>query len=183
MTVAAKPIPEGFHTITPHLVVRDASRAIEFYKQAFGAKELNRIAAPDGKAIMHAELQIGNSVFMFADEFPGMGVLSPLAVGGTPVTIHLYVNDVDSVARQAIDAGAAVKMPVADMFWGDRYGVVTDAFGSSMVDCNPQTRPERGRDAAGSHQGYGLDGRAINNQVSVREERRKYRGPTYKSES
>jgi PhnB protein len=129
MTAATKAVPDGFHTVTPHLVVRDANRAIEFYKQAFGAKELSRMPGPDGKSLMHAELQIGDSRVMLVDEFPGMGALSPLSVGGTSVTIHLYVNDVDVVTQRAISAGATVKMPVADMFWGDRYGVVSDPFG------------------------------------------------------
>ena len=123
-----RPIPEGFRTITPHIIVRDASRAIDFYKQAFGATEINRMQGPNG-GIMHAELRIGDSILMLADEFPGMGALSPLSIGGTPVSIHLYVEDVDSVTQQAIAAGATVKMPVSDMFWGDRYGIVADPFG------------------------------------------------------
>lgn len=125
---SAKPIPEGFRTITPHIIVRDANRAIDFYKQAFGAKELRRMPGPNG-GLMHAELRIGDSILMLADEFPGMGALSPLSIGGTPVSIHLYVEDVDAATQQAIAAGATVKMPVADMFWGDRYGIVADPFG------------------------------------------------------
>jgi PhnB protein len=124
-----KAIPEGYHTITPHIIVRDANRAIDFYKRAFGAEELGRMPGPDGKGIMHAVIRIGNSMLMLADEFPGMDSLSPATVGGTSVTLHLYVEDVDVVTDRAVKAGATVKMPVADMFWGDRYGIVADPFG------------------------------------------------------
>jgi PhnB protein len=124
-----KPIPEGFHTLTPHIVVRDADKAIDFYKRAFGAEEIARMAGPGGKGIMHAELKIGDSILMLVDEFPDMGCLSPLSVGGTGVTLHLYVEDVDGVTEQAVKAGATLKMPVTDMFWGDRYGMVADPFG------------------------------------------------------
>jgi PhnB protein len=124
-----KPIPEGFHTITPHIVVRDAAKAIEFYKNAFGAEEIARMAGPGGKGIMHAEVKIGDSILMLVDEFPDMGALSPLSVGGTSTTLHIYVEDVDSFAERAVKAGMEVKMPVADMFWGDRYGIFSDPFG------------------------------------------------------
>ncbi len=126
-----KPIPDGFHTITPHLVIDGASKALEFYKQAFGAEEIRRMPGPDGKELMHAELRIGDSIIMLADEFPEMGLpnRSPKALGNTSVTIHLYVNDVDAAVARAQKAGAKVTMPVSDMFWGDRYGQVTDPFG------------------------------------------------------
>jgi uncharacterized glyoxalase superfamily protein PhnB len=122
------PIPEGTHTITPHLVVRGGDRAIEFYKQAFGAVETTRMQGPDG-SIMHAELRIGDSPLYLADENPAWGAISPLALGGSPVSIHLYVHDVDAAFDRAIQAGATVRMPLSDAFWGDRYGQVGDPFG------------------------------------------------------
>jgi PhnB protein len=123
------PIPEGEHSITPHLIVKDASEAIEFYKKAFGAQEHARVPGPDGKSIMHAHLKIGDSSLFLADEFPAMGSHGPEGSGGTPVIIHLYVKDADAVFNQAIAAGAKVRMPLQDMFWGDRYGQLTDPFG------------------------------------------------------
>ena len=125
-----KRVPEGYHTVTPHLVIQGAAQAIEFYKKAFGAKELRRSPGPGGK-LMHAEMQIGDSRIFLNDDFPEMGALSPVALKGTPVTIHLYVEDADSVYQQAVKAGAKVVMPLADQFWGDRYGLVTDPFGHS----------------------------------------------------
>jgi PhnB protein len=124
-----KPIPPGMNTLTPHLVVKGAGRAIEFYKKAFGAQEVARLNAPDGKSILHADLKIGDSHFFLVDEFPQMDCLGPESIGRTPVTIHIYVEDVDAAFGQAVAAGARVKMPLADMFWGDRYGVLTDPFG------------------------------------------------------
>jgi uncharacterized glyoxalase superfamily protein PhnB len=109
-------------------VVREAANAIEFYKKAFGAQEIRRAPGPDGK-LMHAELQIGDSRVYLTDEFPEMGARSPLALNGTPVTIHLWVEDVDSSYRRAVDSGARMVMPVADQFWGDRYGIVADPYG------------------------------------------------------
>lgn len=123
-----KAIPDGMHSITPHLVCAGAADAIEFYKKAFNAIELARLPDPGGK-LMHAMLQIGDSVIMLNDEYTDWGVLGPKTIGGSPITIHLYVNDVDSAFAQAVDAGGTVKMPVADMFWGDRYGVLVDPFG------------------------------------------------------
>ena len=120
---------DDFHTITPHLVVRDAARAIEFYVHAFGAAELYRNMAPDGKSIMHAELMLGDSRFLIHDEFPERDLMSPLAYTGTAVTLHLYVDDVDSMFDRAVKAGATTLMPVQDCFWGDRYGILTDPFG------------------------------------------------------
>ena len=124
-----KAIPDGFHTLTPHLVVRDARRAIEFYQQAFGAQSLRVHYMPDGKTVMHASLKIGDSILMLDDEFPEMKVLSPQSVGGTSVTIHMYVENVDAAFNRAVAAGATVTMPVMDQFWGDRYGHLTDPFG------------------------------------------------------
>jgi PhnB protein len=125
----ARPIPEGFHTITPHLVIRGAAQAIDFYKKAFGAVERVRMPMPDGKTLMHAELQIGNSRVFLAEEFPDMGSRSPASLGGSPLSLHLYVEDVDSAFNRAVSAGGKPKMPPADMFWGDRYCKVTDPFG------------------------------------------------------
>jgi uncharacterized glyoxalase superfamily protein PhnB len=125
---AAKPVPDGYHTITPNLVCRDAARAIEFYKTAFGAEERDRASMPDGK-IMHAALRIGDSMLFLGDEMPHMGCHSPEKYGGTPAAFYLYVNDVDAAWKRATDAGAKVQMPLADMFWGDRCGRLVDPFG------------------------------------------------------
>ena len=128
MPKTVKPIPEGYHAVTPYLTVKDAARAIEFYKKAFGAKEMFRFAQPDG-TIGHAELKIGDSPIMLSDEAPEMGVKSPQSLGGTPITIYLYVEDVDAVVKRAVDAGAKLTRPVADQFYGDRNGTVADPFG------------------------------------------------------
>jgi PhnB protein len=144
MASPVKRVPQGFHTVTPHLVVRGASEAIEFYKKAFGARELGRSPGPDGKSIMHAMVQIGDSRIFLNDEFPGMGAISPLGLKGSPVTIHLYVEDADRVFQQAVQAGAKVAMPLADQFWGDRYGIVIDPYGhhwsigSHIKDMTPE---------------------------------------------
>ena len=124
-----KPIPEGFHSVTPHLTVEGAAAAIDFYKKAFGAVELGRMPAQDGKRVMHAMIRIGDSIVMLNDAFPEFGSKGPKALGGTPATVHLYVKDCDKVFAQALAAGATVAMPMADMFWGDRYGSVLDPFG------------------------------------------------------
>jgi PhnB protein len=124
-------IPEDKEGIIPHLVVRDAATAIEFYKKAFGAEEVMRLPAPDGR-VLHAALAIGGTHVFLADDFPewcGGKSRHPTALGGTPVTLHQYVNDVDAAIRRAQSAGATVKMPADDMFWGDRYGVIEDPFG------------------------------------------------------
>ena len=126
--MSAKPIPDGYHTATPYLVVKNAASALEFYKKAFGAEELMRLASPDGK-IGHAEIKIGDSPIMLADEFPEMGYRGPQALGGSPVSIMLYVEDVDARFNQAIAAGAKVKRPVKDEFYGDRAGNLEDPFG------------------------------------------------------
>lgn len=127
--MAVKPIPDGYHTITPSLTIRDAARAIEFYKQAFGAKQRGDVArGPDGK-VMHAELMIGDSVIMLVDEMPEFGALSPLSSGGSSTSLHIYLDNVDAAFDRAVKAGATVTMPVADQFWGDRYGQLKDPFG------------------------------------------------------
>src|SRR5262249_31232324 len=129
MAASVKPVPEGLHTVTPHLTVRDASKLIDFYTRAFGAKEVRRSVTPDGKLILHADLQICDSRIFLNDEFPEMGASSPLGTGGTPVQLHLYVEDVDTLFERAVRAGATVVMPLADQFWGDRYGVLEDPSG------------------------------------------------------
>jgi uncharacterized glyoxalase superfamily protein PhnB len=126
MTVKA--VPEGYHTLTPSLTIRDAARAIEFYKQAFGAVEKGVAKGPDGK-VMHAELRNGDSLIMLADEFPEFGSLSPQTIGGSGSGLHIYVEDVDTAFDRAIGAGGVVEMPVAEMFWGDRFGKLVDPFG------------------------------------------------------
>ncbi|HTJ93879.1 MAG TPA: VOC family protein [Pararobbsia sp.] len=128
MTNAVKWIPEGMHSVTPHIVVAGAAKAIEFYKKAFGAEELIRMPLPDGK-LMHAAVRIGDSVVMLVDEAPDWKCLGPIALKGSPVTLHHYVPDADATIAQAVAAGAKVTMPAADMFWGDRYGQVEDPFG------------------------------------------------------
>jgi uncharacterized glyoxalase superfamily protein PhnB len=129
MAAKVRPIPEGFHSITPHISVHDAAGAIDFYKRAFGAEELHRMPMPNGDKIMHAAIRIGDSVIMMNDEFPEMKCLGPRALGGSPVTLHLYVENVDATFKRAVDAGCTVMMPLEDAFWGDRYGKVTDPFG------------------------------------------------------
>ena len=123
-----KPIPEGMHSLTPHLVCAGAAQAIEFYKKAFNAVEGGCMDGPDGK-VMHAMVRIGDSPLMLVDEMPEHGALGPKSLKGSPVTIHLYVKDADATVKQAVAAGAKVTMPLADMFWGDRYGQLEDPFG------------------------------------------------------
>jgi uncharacterized glyoxalase superfamily protein PhnB len=120
------PIPDGFHTVTPHLIVKGAAKAIEFYKKAFGAEEVFRMPAPDG-SIMHAELKIGSSRIMMAEECADWGAFGPKE--STPVVLHLYVPDCDAAMKRAASAGATVTMPAQNMFWGDRYGKLKDPFG------------------------------------------------------
>jgi uncharacterized glyoxalase superfamily protein PhnB len=138
-----KRVPDGYHTLTPHLVVRDCPAALEFYTTALGAKELQRHPGPDGR-ILHAAMQIGDSRFFLNDEYPEMGARGPLSLGGTPITLHLFVEDCDKLFNQAVAAGCTVMMPLADQFWGDRYGIVTDPFGhnwsiaSHVKDMTPQ---------------------------------------------
>jgi PhnB protein len=126
--MATKPVPEGYHTATPYLIVHDAARALDFYQRAFGAKELMRFAAPDGK-IGHAEIRIGDSVIMLADEYPDMGYRSPRALGGSPVSILLYVEDVDALFSRALAVGAIQTRALENQFYGDRTGTLTDPFG------------------------------------------------------
>jgi PhnB protein len=122
------PIPRGFHTVTPYLVVMNGSEAIEFYKKAFGAKEMLRHATPDGK-ILNAQLKIGDSMVLLSDEFPGSDVRSPISIGTSTVTIHIYTRDVNKLWQQAVSAGARIIMPLNNQFWGERYGQLADPFG------------------------------------------------------
>jgi PhnB protein len=153
--MAVKPIPEGYHTLTPYLCVEDAAQAIEFYTRAFGAKERGRMAAPDGK-IAHAELQIGDSVVMVSDPFPQSNLKPPKEVGGISTALFVYVEDIDAFVQQAADAGATVTSPPEDMFWGDRFGTLSDPFGHSwqiathIEDLTPEEMEERGRQAMAS---------------------------------
>lgn len=137
MASDTKRIPDGYHTITPHIVVKGATEALKFYKRAFGAEVMYSLPGPDGKGVMHAELKIGNSMLMLCEEVPQMGARSPQAIGGSPVTIHLYVEDADAIYNRAVEAGAKVTMPLADQFWGDRYGKLVDPFGHEWsVGCH-----------------------------------------------
>src|SRR3990170_5725412 len=128
--MATKPIPEGYHTVTPYLAVDDAVEAIEYYKKAFGAKERVRMEAPGG-TIGHAELEIGDSLVMLSDALPQFSTRPPKELGGTSVSVFMYVEDVDAIVKQAVDAGATITMEVADQLWGDRMGSLTDPFGHS----------------------------------------------------
>jgi uncharacterized glyoxalase superfamily protein PhnB len=147
--MAAKRVPEGYHRVTPHLTVRDAAKMIEFYKRAFGAVEKRRAPGPDGKTIMHAEIKIGDSVVFLNDEFPEMGAFCPLDSKGTPVTLHLFVEDADKQFEQALSAGAEVVMPLENQFWGDRYGILRDPSGHQwsiahhVENLTPEQMPER----------------------------------------
>ena len=128
MTASVKPVPDGFHTATPSMVVRDAGKAIDFYKKVFGAEERMRMAGPDGK-IVHAEIKIGDSIIFLSDEIPNMGGKSPQSVGAYTGGIYLYVPNVDEIHKRAVEAGAKSAGPVSDMFWGDRLGHFVDPFG------------------------------------------------------
>jgi len=128
MPAKVKPIPDGYHAITPYLSIKGAAQAIDFYKRAFGANEIMRMNQPDGR-VGHTELQLGDSKIMLADEYPEMDFKSPTSIGGTPVHLHFYVDDCDAVVKQAQAAGAKVLRPVADQFYGDRSGAVQDPFG------------------------------------------------------
>jgi PhnB protein len=150
--MATKPIPEGYHTLTPYLAVEDAAEAIEYYKQAFGAKERVRMDTPDGK-IGHAELEIGDALLMLSDPFPQASTRPPKELGGTSASVFMYVEDVDAVVKKAVDAGATVTMEIADQFWGDRFGSITDPFGHSwsiathVEDLTPEEIDARGKAA------------------------------------
>jgi PhnB protein len=150
--MATKPIPEGYHTLTPYLAVDDAAEAIEYYKKAFGAKERMRMETPDGK-IGHAELEIGDSMVMLSDPFPHATTRPPKELGGTSGSVFMYVEDVDAVVKQAVDTGATITMDVADQFWGDRFGSIQDPFGHSwsiathVEDVPPEEMAERAKQA------------------------------------
>lgn len=132
MSTNVKPIPEDMHSLTPHIVCAKATEAIEFYKRAFGATDAGTLFTKDGK-LMHAMLRIGDSALMLMEENPQWGALGPAALGGSPVTLHLYVKDADATYARAVQEGATGKMPPSDMFWGDRYGVVTDPYGHNWA--------------------------------------------------
>jgi uncharacterized glyoxalase superfamily protein PhnB len=150
-----KAIPEGMHTATPHICCAGAANAIEFYKKAFGATEMMRMPGPDGR-LMHGCIKIGDSMIFLVDEMPEWGALGPKALKGTPVTIHLQVENVDAVVKRAVDEGAKVIMPVDDMFWGDRYGLVEDPFGhrwsvaTHIRDMTPEQMQEEMKKAMSS---------------------------------
>ena len=127
-----KPIPEGYHSLTPHIIVKGLPKAIEFYKKAFGAVEREQCEGPDGK-VCHAEVAIGDSILMMCEEYPEYGAFSPLSAKTSGCTLHLYVNDVDSAFAKALKAGAKQKMPVTEQFWGDRYGQLVDPFGHTWA--------------------------------------------------
>jgi PhnB protein len=130
--MAVKAKPEGYHTVTPHLIVRGGAKALEFYRTAFGAEEVMRMPGPDGR-LMHAEMRIGGSVVMLSDEFPEQGSKSPQSLGGCSGGIFLYVDNVDTAFKRAVDAGCEAKMPPTDMFWGDRFARLTDPFGHAWA--------------------------------------------------
>jgi uncharacterized glyoxalase superfamily protein PhnB len=148
-TRSVRRIPEGFHALTPHLTVKDAAGAIDFYKRAFGAVELSRAPGPDGNGLWHADLMIGDSHLFLNDEFPDMGGTAPPTLGGTPVTVHLFVEDADEIFARAVGAGATVTMPIENAFWGDRYGIITDPYGHSwsiasrLEDLTPEEMMQR----------------------------------------
>ena len=150
--MSVKPIPDGYHTLTPFLTIRDAAKAIEFYKAAFGAQERGVMKAPDGK-VMHAELKIGDSIVMLSDEFPDFGSISPQALGGSASGLHIYLDNVDAAFDRAVKAGAQVEMPVMDQFWGDRYGRLKDPFGhkwsiaTHVKDMSPEEMNQSMKDA------------------------------------
>jgi len=150
--MAVKPIPDGYHTVTPYLAVDDAAEAIAYYQKAFGAKERVRMETPDGK-IGHAELEIGDSLVMLSDPFPQGSTRPPKELGGTTAGVFMYVEDVDAVVKRAVDTGATVAMEVADQFWGDRFGTIIDPFGHSwsiathVEDVTAEQIAERAREA------------------------------------
>jgi PhnB protein len=153
--MGTQPIPEGYHSITPVLAVEDAAAAIEFWKRAFGATERSRMDGPDGK-IAHAEIEIGDSLIMTSDQLPQSSTKPPKEVGAATSAIFLYVEDVDSVVQDAVDAGAEITMPIEDMFWGDRFGQVRDPFGhvwqiaTHVEDLEPEEMERRAAEAMAS---------------------------------
>nr|WP_281719340.1 VOC family protein [Nitrosomonas nitrosa] len=158
MSNKIKPVPDGYHTLSAYLIVRGATSAIEFYKKAFGATELMRLNLPDGK-IAHGEFKIGDSIFMISDENPDWGSTSPEALGGSPVTLHLYVPDVDTTFANAIQAGAIEKMPLENQFWGDRACQIVDPFGhywhiaTHIEDVDPSELSSRMEAFMSTHKG------------------------------
>ena len=154
MSTAVKAIPDGYEGITPYLICRNAEAAIDFYKNAFGAVELFRMGGEGGK-VGHAEMKIGNAIFMLADEFPDMGAQSPETIGGTPVSLYIYVEDVDSFSEKAIAEGLKVLKPVSDQFYGDRSGHFEDPFGhkwgfaTHKEDLTPEELEARAKAAHG----------------------------------
>jgi PhnB protein len=153
MAKHVKPSPEGYHSVTPYLSIKDAARALEFYKQAFSAKEVMRMNGPDGR-VSHAEIKIGDSIIMIAEENPQNELRSPQTLNGSTVSIFLYLDDVDPIFNKALSAGAKQIMPLADQFWGDRYGRLTDPFGHSwslaqhIEDVSPEEMGKRAQEAA-----------------------------------
>jgi PhnB protein len=149
MSKLVSPIPAGYHTLTPYLYIRGAAEAIEFYKKAFGAKEHFRMPGPDGKTIGHAEIQIGDSMIMMADEMPAMGIKGPQSLNGTSASFLLYVKDVDAAFKLAIDAGAKVTRPLENKFYGDRMGSLADPYGhewslaTHIEDVSPEEMNKR----------------------------------------
>ncbi len=150
--MSVQPVPQGYHTVTPYLVVDDAAGAIEYYERAFGAKERVRMDTPDGR-IGHAELEIGDSLVMLSDPFPQASTRPPSELGGTSASVFLYVEDVDAVVKNAVDEGATITMEVENQFWGDRFGTITDPFGhvwsiaTHVEDVPPEEIAERAKAA------------------------------------
>jgi PhnB protein len=158
--MSVKPIPEGYHSVTPYLIVRGGAAAIEYYKQAFGAVELFRIPGP-GETIGHAEIRIGDSMIMLADEHPSMGYNGPQTIGGTPVSLMIYIEDVDTVFNRAIELGGTVKQAIEDKFYGDRSGTLTDPFGhiwhisTHTEDVAPEEMERRAKEHSAAAAGGG----------------------------
>ncbi|OFZ55573.1 MAG: glyoxalase [Bdellovibrionales bacterium RIFOXYC1_FULL_54_43] len=152
MTKSTKPIPEGYRTLTSHVVVKDVNQAIEFYKRALGATEIYRMPTPDGKSVMHAEIKIGDSILMLGQEMEGYPNKSAQSLGGSPVGFYLYVTDADQSFKKAMEAGGKQTQDMADMFWGDRCGTLVDPFGlqwtiaTHVEDLSPQEMEERGKE-------------------------------------
>ncbi len=154
-----KAVPDGFHSVTPHLIVEGAADAIEFYKRAFGATELGRLPVPGGPRLMHAAIKIGDSIVMLMDAMPEHGAKGPKALGGSAIGLHIYSEDAGHAFDRAVKAGCVVTMPLADMFWGDRYGVLKDPFGHSwsiaqhLRDVSDEEATEGARQACAANSG------------------------------